>query len=258
MNDAITFANGEGVAGRVVHIPPELDTKAMRARLGMTPTQFANTYGFSVEDVRDWEAGRRCPDDGIRGYLKLIAAGPDADIDAVLAGEPSETFANVWDVIADTPEGSAIMTLRSDLMRAVEQTVQAWDLAPAAAAKRLRTNQRRLGQILKGRMSKFNTDELIELAVRAGLTPRLEISDALRTIISVSAVGPEQLRVRWTDHTDAEIDLTSWLKTPAFAALRDPDTFAQVRVGAGGHSLVWPDEIAADADSLWRAQLSGR
>ena len=36
-----------------------------------------------------------------------------------------------------------------------------------------------------------------------------------------------------------------------FAALRDPATFAQVRVGDRGRSLEWPDEIDFCADALW-------
>ena len=36
-----------------------------------------------------------------------------------------------------------------------------------------------------------------------------------------------------------------------FAALADPVVFTQVRVGARGRSLEWPDEIDFCADALW-------
>ena len=84
LNEAIAFARGEDVPGIRVHIPAEIDTKAIRAKLGMSQTQFAARHGFSVGAVRDWEQGRRCPDSGTRAFLKVIAAEP-ATVERVLA-----------------------------------------------------------------------------------------------------------------------------------------------------------------------------
>lgn len=77
LNEAVAFARGEDVPGIRVHIPAEIDIKAIRTRLGMTQAIFAARHGFSVAAVRDWEQGRRCPDGGIRAFLKVIAAAPD-------------------------------------------------------------------------------------------------------------------------------------------------------------------------------------
>ena len=74
--EATAFVRGEDVPGVRVHIPAEIDTKAIRAQLGMTQAQFAQRHGFSAAAVRDWEQGRRMPDQGTRAFLKVIAAEP--------------------------------------------------------------------------------------------------------------------------------------------------------------------------------------
>ncbi|MGH6955631.1 MAG: helix-turn-helix domain-containing protein [Caulobacteraceae bacterium] len=77
LREAIAFARGEDAPGLRVHIPAEIDTRAIRARLGLSQAAFARRFGFSVGAVRDWEQGRRCPEPGVRAYLKVIAAEPE-------------------------------------------------------------------------------------------------------------------------------------------------------------------------------------
>ncbi|HLI67635.1 MAG TPA: DUF2442 domain-containing protein [Caulobacteraceae bacterium] len=84
----------------------------------------------------------------------------------------------------------------------------------------------------------------------------MSATDAMRTIETVKATGPAQLRLHWSDGAEAELDLSGWLATPAFAALRDPAAFAAVQVGDWGHSLQWSNGAEASADSLWLETLS--
>ena len=84
----------------------------------------------------------------------------------------------------------------------------------------------------------------------------MSTTDTMRTIESVKATGPAQLRLRWSDGAAAELDLSDWLEQPAFAALRDPAEFARVEIGDWGHSLEWPSGAEAGADSLWLETLS--
>jgi len=84
----------------------------------------------------------------------------------------------------------------------------------------------------------------------------MSATDTMRTIKSVQAAGPARLRVRWSDGAQGELDLSDWLKEPAFAALRDPAEFAKVEVGDWGHSLRWPSGAEAGADNLWMETLS--
>jgi len=79
LEQALAFVEGRAKKGTyVVHIPPEIDVKAIRGRLGMTQQEFARSFGFSVNTVRHWEQGRRVPEGPTRAYLKVIAREPKA------------------------------------------------------------------------------------------------------------------------------------------------------------------------------------
>lgn len=77
LSEAADFAAGKAVKGARVHVPAEVDVKAIRTSLGLTQTQFAQAYGFTVGAVRDWEQGRRQPEASARILLKVIEKRPD-------------------------------------------------------------------------------------------------------------------------------------------------------------------------------------
>ncbi|QGN00131.1 XRE family transcriptional regulator (plasmid) [Methylocystis parvus] len=89
-----------------------------------------------------------------------------------------QSFANVWDALEDTPQEAASMTMRSNLLIAVEQRVRSWNVTQAEAAKRLGITQPRLNDLLRGRIKNFSLEALINLAAQAGLAVRLDIADA--------------------------------------------------------------------------------
>jgi putative transcriptional regulator len=62
----------------VVHIPPEIDIKAIRGRLGLTQKEFADRFEFNINTLRHWEQGRRVPDGTARAYLRVIDREPEA------------------------------------------------------------------------------------------------------------------------------------------------------------------------------------
>lgn len=79
LNEALALAEGTADESRyVVHIPAEIDVKAIRVRLGMTQQEFAVRFGFSVNTVRHWEQGRRVPEGPTRAYLLVIDREPKA------------------------------------------------------------------------------------------------------------------------------------------------------------------------------------
>ena len=61
---------------------------------------------------------------------------------------------------------------------ASEQRVRSWGVTQAEAARRLRITQPRLNDLLRGRITNFSLDTLINLAGQAGLTVRLDIAEA--------------------------------------------------------------------------------
>jgi putative transcriptional regulator len=79
LREAVAYAQGTGDLGRYgVHIPVDIDVKAIRARLGMTQEEFAGCFGFSINTLRHWEQGRRVPEGPTRAYLLVIDRNPKA------------------------------------------------------------------------------------------------------------------------------------------------------------------------------------
>lgn len=68
-----------------VHVPKDVDVKKIRRRLGLSQEAFAETYGFALSAVRDWEQGRRRPERSARILLKIVEKEPEAVMRA-LAG----------------------------------------------------------------------------------------------------------------------------------------------------------------------------
>ena len=87
-----------------------------------------------------------------------------------------DEYANVWDALADTPEESANMTMRSNLLIALQQKIKSWEITQAESARRLDLTQPRLNDLLRGKIDKFSLDMLINLATRAGISVRLDIA----------------------------------------------------------------------------------
>jgi hypothetical protein len=70
--------------------------------------------------------------------------------------------------------------------------------------------------------------------------------------IAALAVRPEHVvRVFFSDGEVRDVDLTPTLDRPLFAPLRDPQTFAQVHVGALTGGLEWTEEIGLDPDVVY-------
>ena len=69
-----------------------------------------------------------------------------------------QTFANVFDALADTPEESANLQARSSLMHELSALVAAQGWTQAEAAKRCNVTQPRMNDLLRGRISRFSLD----------------------------------------------------------------------------------------------------
>ncbi|HEY1708420.1 MAG TPA: XRE family transcriptional regulator [Rhizomicrobium sp.] len=87
-----------------------------------------------------------------------------------------EAFGNVWDALEDDPVERVSLTVRSDLMIALEQAIRRWKVTQKDAAKRLGITQPRLNDLLQGRISKFSLDALVDIATRAGLSITVKVT----------------------------------------------------------------------------------
>jgi putative transcriptional regulator len=61
-----------------IHVPARVNVKKIRTRLGLSQETFAQTYGFALSAVRDWEQGRRQPERSARILLKVVEKEPEA------------------------------------------------------------------------------------------------------------------------------------------------------------------------------------
>src|ERR1700686_1827069 len=79
LEEAVAFARGEADGNKNrVHVPHEIDVRAIRTKLKMTQEQFAGQFGFSVNTLRHWEQGKRVPEGPTRAYLLVIDRAPKA------------------------------------------------------------------------------------------------------------------------------------------------------------------------------------
>ncbi|MGO9637143.1 MAG: helix-turn-helix domain-containing protein [Terracidiphilus sp.] len=79
LEQALAFVEGTAKKDTyVVHIPPEIDVRAIRGRLGLSQQEFAARFGFSINTLRHWEQGRRVPEGPTRAYLLVIDREPEA------------------------------------------------------------------------------------------------------------------------------------------------------------------------------------
>jgi putative transcriptional regulator len=77
LNEAIEFARGELEPVRL-YVPAELDVRAIRAKLELSQDDFSAAFGFTVNQIRDWEQQRSRPLGGVRAYLMMIDTDPNA------------------------------------------------------------------------------------------------------------------------------------------------------------------------------------
>ena len=71
---------------RRVLTPRVPDVQAIRRKLGLSQSDFAARFGFSVRTVQEWEQGRAMPDRPARILLRVIEKSPKAVERAVAAG----------------------------------------------------------------------------------------------------------------------------------------------------------------------------
>jgi predicted XRE-type DNA-binding protein len=90
----------------------------------------------------------------------------------------SQTFYDVFDAICDTPAEAANMKARSDLLSILSERIAGWGVTQETAAARLGITRPRLNDLLRGKISKFSLDALVNLAAAAGVALEIIASDA--------------------------------------------------------------------------------
>lgn len=90
----------------------------------------------------------------------------------------SETYASVWDALADTPEQAANLRARAELMQQIAAIVKENAWTQAEAASQCGITQPRMNDLLRGRVSRFSLDALVNVATAIGRRVHFELEEA--------------------------------------------------------------------------------
>lgn len=89
-----------------------------------------------------------------------------------------ESYASVWDAIADTPAEAANLRVRSELMDKIAALVGESGWTQREAANRCGVTQPRINDLLRGRISRFSLDALVNIAAALGQRVHVEFEAA--------------------------------------------------------------------------------
>jgi len=90
----------------------------------------------------------------------------------------TETYASVWDALADTPQQAANLQTRTELMRKIVAIVKSNGWTQAEAAQHCGITQPRISDLLQGRLSLFSLDSLVDIATALGQRVHIELEAA--------------------------------------------------------------------------------
>jgi len=88
---------------------------------------------------------------------------------------------NVFRDLGFTPDEAERLRIRSDLLIQLQKTIRSQRLKQAEAAKLLGVTQRRVSDLMRGRIDLFSVDTLIDMLARLGIRVRLIFRSAKRS-----------------------------------------------------------------------------
>lgn len=89
-----------------------------------------------------------------------------------------ETFGSVWDAITETPSEAANLQLRAELMAQISAVIDARGWTQREAAEHCGVSQPRVNDLLRGRISRFSLDALVNIAAALGARVRVHLDAA--------------------------------------------------------------------------------
>ena len=87
LKEAIAHVRGE-ITLPTYRYPGRVDVKAIRAKSGLSQSEFARRYGFNLRTLQDWECGRVQSTSAVRAYLAVIDRFPET-VETALLGVPT-------------------------------------------------------------------------------------------------------------------------------------------------------------------------
>ena len=90
----------------------------------------------------------------------------------------TDTFTTAWEAIADTPEQAANLQARAELMQQIADIIKTNDWKQADAAIYCGVTQPRINDLLRGRVSRFSLDALVNIATSLGRRVHMKLDAA--------------------------------------------------------------------------------
>lgn len=87
-------------------------------------------------------------------------------------------FDSVWDAIADSPAEAANLRMRADLMHQIARATKFAGWTQAEVARRCGVSQPRVNDLLRGKISKFSLDALVNIGAALGWKVSVEMRAA--------------------------------------------------------------------------------
>lgn len=85
-----------------------------------------------------------------------------------MTNDSSKTYATVWDALADSQEDAINLRLRAELMEKIADLIAENGWTQVEAAERCGVSQPRINDLLRGRVSKYSLDALVNIAAALG------------------------------------------------------------------------------------------
>jgi predicted XRE-type DNA-binding protein len=89
-----------------------------------------------------------------------------------------ESYASVWDAIADTPGQAANLRARAELMQQIAAFVKRQGWTQVEAAGHCGVTQPRMNDLLRGRVSRFSLDAMVNISTALGCRVRVDLEAA--------------------------------------------------------------------------------
>ncbi len=87
-----------------------------------------------------------------------------------------DRFDSVWDALEDDPVRQENLKLRSALMMEIAERLKNQGLTQTQAAEVLHITQPRVSALLKGKISDFRLDSLVDMAHRLGMHVSISVA----------------------------------------------------------------------------------
>lgn len=89
-----------------------------------------------------------------------------------------ESYSSVWDALADTPGQAANLRARAEVMQQIAALVKRQKWTQVEAAKHCGVTQPRMNDLLRGRVSRFSLDALVNISTALGYRVRVDLEAA--------------------------------------------------------------------------------